>query len=941
MKKEENFIVFSDILQLIYKTKWIILAGALVFGTIGFYKRSQIPVKHKVMATFKEGRGSSNPSMGGMFESILHTIGVSEKMQQGHVLLNSSLILEPVIQKLGLQAAIHFESPFNQKVSLLKNALRAERGIPIEKPSMFEFKNIHYLGEETLNHTLFFTSINSFEIRNNDGYVLSEGSVGFPLSFDGITLTLNEVPKNLKLHFPYLLAIASMEEAVITYRKKIEVEPLKGDQSILEIKFYSDDRHRAKTFLNTLMGVYEKYLRAENHRISEEQLLYLEKRRSELCEKMGAYLESHVTYLKENLKEKGTLTLGQQLPVFHERKRDFTNELLSLDQKLAKLTQKTPLLTAELGREVHHLQESLHHSVLERDELNLALLQGNTQDQEREKCLKALDVIDRHHLRAKTGVGTFFSKLSQSIQNRDRLLLETSNFGKILSPDANQLQKVQKEKKELIQIAKEKKWPEFTENYFQNTLRLLSLQEGVLKQRLSHGIVQGESYRGVDLKTARQLLIEYLQKRDECRSKISQMEFAKGELEKEGAELISLAGAFPDPLCQEMVGEMGRIRQTVRKEKSLTEKEIERLKRKEKEFKNNLSRHTEQILALTHLEEERMEKHIRSVQIALIDLIGQEITLIEKQVEDRIDEELIHLKLEKELISKQLQGVLKEMEDIPDAWLKEHELTFSADMNRGILEALVQLIESKSIESNLMTIESKPIDAAYAPLRAKPPLLRVFGVIGALLGGLITFMFCFAYYLRKGIPLSLQNMGVRGKIVLGKLSKKENIEIFRKFSHVIKEKNSRIVTLLLGKGKDYSFSLAELLAKEGKKICVIDLDFSKKEKNLSGLLDFLEGKIESPSIIKKEFGDYVPMGGNTPFGNEMIKGERFAAFLKNIKEMYDVVFLAVPQRTERALPKTLFSCAHLIAICLGETSFEALTPYFEWEKQGNSLVFVS
>ena len=51
-------------------------------------------------------------------------------------------------------------------------------------------------------------------------------------------------------------------------------------------------------------------------------------------------------------------------------------------------------------------------------------------------------------------------------------------------------------------------------------------------------------------------------------------------------------------------------------------------------------------------------------------------------------------------------------------------------------------------------------------------------------------------------------------------------------------------------------------AKEGKKICVIDLDFSKKEKTLSGLLDFLEGKIESPSIIKKEFGDDISFWGS-------------------------------------------------------------------------------
>jgi hypothetical protein len=857
-----------------------------------------------------------------------------------------------VIEKLGLQINVEEETPFQSKKRRMKHALLAERGSPIPAQEGFEFIDVYYRGQQGLDFTLFFTSLGTFEVRDGEQNVLEKGEMGVPVHMDGAVFTLIKAPKALKLRTEYKMNIASLEETVLGWRKRVDVSPMQGDRSLLELTLMSESRMEGKRFINTLMELYQDYLKGESERISKEQLTYLEKRRGQLCEKMDDYLQTHVAYLKKNLHEKGTLTLGQQLSFFQEHKQSLTQDLLKLDQEQALLSGSNPVFSSSFGKEIEGLLGTLRESSRERDEIELALFQRNDLEGKRVDHLKTLNALDRSQLRAKTGIDRFFASLAPLKKERSQILLDVGEFGHILSPDAHELQKITKEKASLIEELREKHSIGLSQTFAENQLRLLSLQEGVLKQRLFHGVQRDGDYRGVDLKTARQLLVEYLRKRDRCRETLREMAFAKEEIEKEGAELVSLAHVFPDPLCQSLVSEMGQIRQKLRKERSLTEKEIERLKKHEKTLKDDLLRHMDQTVLLIALEEERAEEHIRGVQIALVDLIGQEVSLIEKQIEDRVSEELQQIREERKLVTKELDQILKEMEEVPDAWLKEHQLNFSAEMNQGMLEALVHLVESKSIESNLMTIESKPIDWALSSQKPLPPLLRFFGVIGAFIGAVVTFGFCLMYALIKGVPLSLKNMTLRGKETFGTFSKqldfeksRNNLEILRRVSHRIsKEESGPLVMTLVHGDKDlYSKALADLLKKEGKKVLMIDLNFRSriKGKNGPGLIHFLEGEAQEPRPIERPFGNYIPMGGKSLFGNELLKGKKFEAFIEHMKEMYDIILLTVMERAESALPKTLFRASHMMVIRLEETSFETLKPYFFWEEEGHSLAFVS
>lgn len=941
MTKDENFILFSDVRRLFIRYFKIIALGALLFGGIGFLVRAQLPVKYEVKATFKDG-GKTTISQVGTFENLLKNMTIGGE-RQGDVLMTSSLVLEPVIEKLGLQAAIASESKWKKSRMHFFEALRAEKRQPLEERSFFAFEDVSYSGSLPSSYHLYFFSSDTFELRDHKERVLFKGEVGEKILLDEASFTIKAIPDDIKLRTSYLLKVHPLQEVVLALRSQIDIIQNTSTPGVLELTFLHSDLFFGKKVLNLIMQEYQKYLTSESERVSEGQIAYLERRRDELCLKMNENLQSHVAYLKKNLQEKGSLTLGQHLPIFQQRKDNFSKDLMDLKLKRVKLENGE---TVDLGQEMAVLQTNLHGMMKERDELSLALFKTPFQENEIATHLHELDRLEKEKLRVQTGVDAFFANLLKPLQDERRMLLTTAESGAIFFPELIELKKIEEGKRELNLLTKKSLHPKLTKTYLENNLRLLSLQEEVLKKRLLSGATKREECQGIDIQTARGLLLDYLHKRDDLLYKYRQMEFGKKELEKEEIEHISLAEIFSDSVSQGLIRELGEITQSLRKKRTLTEREIERLEKKFVSKKEDLILHMTETMDLTFLEKERIEEQIHAFQIAILDLIGQEIALIEKQIEDRVDEKLRFLDQEEQLIQKELERLKNEMEEVPDRWLREKELAFSADMNQGMLEALVQLVESKSIENNLSMIESKPINIAYGSFIPKSPLLKVFGFVGAFIGGLITFVGCFIVALYKGFPIGLKNLAIRGRKVVGTLrnNPEKDLEVFRNLSFVLHQQNHLplIVTLVLGKKESYSSSFADLLAKEGKRLLLLDLNFSKKikQKNLPGLIHYLEGEVKQPALRKKSFGDYIPLGGNSPYAQELLKSQRFNELLAKMKKSYDVVLLSIDGEAKQALPKYFFTQSDVIALRLNEESYDELIPYLNWENESHALAFL-
>ena len=183
---------------------------------------------------------------------------------------------------------------------------------------------------------------------------------------------------------------------------------------------------------------------------------------------------------------------------------------------------------------------------------------------------------------------------------------------------------------------------------------------------------------------------------------------------------------------------------------------------------------------------------------------------------------------------------------------------------------------------------------------------------------------------------------MQGKVTLGRLQGKEKMETLRHLAHMIEQKKVKVLSLIMKGEKDFSSSLATLLFHEGKKVLVIDLDFTKKieQKNLWGLIDYLENEAKEPGFLRKSYGDYIPMGEGGEFASELLKNKRFSLFIERLKNSYDLILIALPARAKTALPKTLFGISDQMVIHLQGESLEDLIPYFDWEGKEKSLAFL-
>ncbi|MEM8727098.1 MAG: hypothetical protein AAGE99_00060 [Chlamydiota bacterium] len=941
MINDEKFILFSDVKRLFSRHFKGVVLGALLFGGVGLWVRTQIPVRYEIKATFKDGVKATG-SQGGIFENLLKNMSI-EGERQGDVLMTSSLVLEPVVEKLGLQITVNSCSKWKKSRTRFFEALRAERKKPLEKGRCFAFENVSYLGDVPKFYHLYFITDETFELREGKKRVLFRGKTGEKIVADRAMFTIKAIPDDIELRTYYPLKIEPLQEVVLSLRSQIDAVQHSSTPGILELTFFHSDLFVGKEVLDSIMQRYRKYLTLESERVSAGQIAYLEKRRDELCMKMHQHFQSHVAYLKKNIRERGSLTLGQYLPIFQERKANFSKDLIDLKLKRGKLKNGEMI---DLGQEMVAVQADLHQMLKERDALSLALFKTAEREDETATQLHKLDRLDKEKFRVRTGVDAFFAALLKPVRDERRMLLTTTENGAVFLPESVELKKIEEGKKRLVRLIRTGLHPGLTTTYLENNLRLLSLQEEVLKKRLLSGATERGEYQGIDMQTGRQLLLDYLRKRDDLFYKYRQMEFGKKQLEKEAIEHISLAEIFSDTVSRGLTRELGEMTQVLRKKSTLTERDIERLEKKFAAKKEDLILHMKETMDLTLLEKEGVEEQIRSIRMAILDLIGKEIALIERQVEDRIDEKLRLLDREERLIREELEHLKNEMEEVPDRWLREKELAFSADMNQGMLEALVQLVESKSVENNLSMIESQPINAAYTSFIPKSPLLKVFGSVGACIGALVAFAGYFIRALCRGFPIGLKNLAVRGRKVMGTLrnNPEKDLEVFRNLSLLLHRQGRLplIVTLILGEGEDYSLSFANLLAKEGKRLLLLDLNVSKKieQENLPGLGPYLAGEVKEVVVRKKDFGATLSFGRNRPYAQELLKSPKFDQFLGEVRQKYDVVLLVVDERAKQAFPKHFFAQSDVIAVRLNEDSYDGLVPYLNWEDRGHALAFL-
>ena len=142
----------------------------------------------------------------------------------------------------------------------------------------------------------------------------------------------------------------------------------------------------------------------------------------------------------------------------------------------------------------------------------------------------------------------------------------------------------------------------------------------------------------------------------------------------------------------------------------------------------------------------------------------------------------------------------------------------------------------------------------------------------------------------------------------------------------------KVIGIIEGKGPDYSYALAEHFSRMSLRPFVIRCDFNVKfsPSDLPGLLQMWKQKSANPSVRRVNGIDYLPSGGYTPYGAEMIRSPFFQELLEKNKNHYDFILLVSRSplhSVESLAPLSL--CDQAIVTVSGEPT-EQLTPFVDW-----------
>lgn len=953
-EKEERFILLADIGKLAVYFRKKILLGALFCSLVACYYSFSRPIRFEAKATFKEG-GIAKERGDSLVNGMLRFIGAAEPSIGGEKIILCYDILREVVETLGLQGDVVQEGKIKRFFQNIKEQLQAELKSPLEEVNPFLFASVHYEKEKGKQLYLFFPSRGAFEVYSAEKILLGKGKVGKEFSLEEFSFTLKKTPKVLKLSHFYPFQLHSLLSKILFLQKEVEVLKSPEDPTILLLSFKHRDRFLAKEVLSTIMSSYKNYLVKESHLASLAQIGYLEQREKELFDQMNHHLKEHMTYLKENMGEGGFLSVKEELTLLNKKRQQFQEKLLtlSLEEKrtkekrgafsthpaFASQTEEMKNQIASLKKRADALEISSFLTEREPPVLTKQLRQPFIHINELSKLFPFSEKKE-NFLLPKIPLPSLEEKLNLRLK---QVRSDITNLENLLGKE--ELSPSLEFSKALVHICKHlppASTPEDLLHFAKHQLRLMHLKEKILKEKLLTKRKEEKEYQGLTLKMAEELYIEYIKQSDQIEEEKRKLLFAREELGKPNIELISLSSVLTDPISHTMIKQLGELSLRIRDQRILTEKEVLRLKREMERLNGNLLRHMDQTAQLLKLQGELSGEKIASLSHFILDLLNEEVSILEKHIEDFSEEYLINLAAEKDLAKERLEEFRKEGLAVPDRWLKENQLQLRANLSTSMFKGISSLVESKNIEYHLMQVQSKPLNPPYTLLIPHPPKIRLLSFFGFCVG---IILFLFFYMVRafvKGFPLTLHNLKMQGKTTLGKLPSKaiitslsslgqKELDLLRRMTFFISQTKEAVI-LLQGESSCYLFPLAELLKREGKKVLCIDLEGKFAIEKTSPLVEYLEEKIDYLQI-KEGTVDLLSIGENSLFTLELLKREKFSSLLEELKNSYDLIFLCINCSPSSPIIPFLLSVSDRMFVTFDQETQDDLAPLFAWEEE--------
>lgn len=918
--REEKFLLtFSDIFSLFRQSKKKIFLSALILGILGTLFALIKPIRYQSEGSFREkGIKSNNVASSSVVQLLGGSLIGSES--EAASLMTSRKILKDVIDKLHLQATLEAVPEIETLSTLIKSNLSIAWNA-FTHPHDFVLKEIccplaieklKYTGEIPLKLLLSLEENGNYEVRDllNPNRLIGVGKLKEIFHIGDLSFTLASAPQFSESLIPqfFCLQIDPLSHTVKEMCKILQVEPAKLDKSLLKIKYEHRNRHLASAVVNTIMEIYQSYLKNYHQDMALQQLDYLSLRRDQLRNNLVDVMQKHARFLANDLYSSGFIESDKEMDFLAKSLHEYKQKLLDNELEIKRLENIKPNHFAYFDR---YSGEEGEPSTINNifSEMRLLKQQRDTLEIDLQKKSRQQGVDLQQSFEQQ------FNELKEVQLYLTEIRQMTAQFQEGIIPDGNvQLMNdsrfLFKRWFERLQNTKQNSsnWQEIKEGfqfYLNNLQRLFEVHERILQERLIHQQNPSQEYQGINLEVATELYLDYSKQLILIEGNIRQNLFFIHQIEDPNFEISSLSAGLNDPVSLEMIRKSSELILNLRDENNQSVREQERIKEELFLKRTFLNMHLKQMVQLMELNKQLIDEKIFALQNVSLELVHQRVSLLEKNLRDHLQSRLDNLEQERILIKRHLESIHQEMTLLPDKWVSEQLLLQEMDANQLIVEEIAKLVESKNISHNLDVIQSAPVDLALPSLQPLAPKVLLWGFLGFLLGGGFGAFVILGKALYRGIPVSIQHLESMGYHVSGTLTsahhsqaKNSNYDTLRRLqlyfdtysSSNVKE--AKMLLLIEGEGPNYASGLAHLLVTRGCRVVTLELNFKTEKKTSSPvLLEYLKGELTDLPIRKGEYGDWISTGQKA-FTVEMASLPAFQKLIEQLKMNYDWILVS-------------------------------------------------
>ncbi|MDP1836128.1 MAG: hypothetical protein Q8K75_09440 [Chlamydiales bacterium] len=913
-------VSLSDIFSLLGRKKWLIgLSGLVGASVLSFWALTQ-PIVYISDSSFQE-KGLQGNSSGGMSGFLGMLTGNLNGQQENTIpLMKSRRLWAPLIQRHNLQGQVYEINRDSQPlISCIRDNLLIERAYfshqrePLftdAKPTL-KLTQIDYQSEIPLKLTLEFTDESSFIVKDQFGTEIAHAHLGSPIQTDNYSFQVERLDDKSVSGKSFAVHLDTLEFTAKTFTNRLTIKPDEKSPKVLKLTLAHSNRLLASELLNDLMEGYQRYLREDHKQVAGAQLDYLERRRFESNQNLEKLIVDYACQLSKDLPNSGIIDSEKELAVLEGQKAKLRQSLITIDLELSRLEKnrdaESYLNTLGASKDLPELVRQTISTINElkqrRDRLVLALSKTSSpapnqfEEQFESQVTNLLAVnndIDRmNHLyqfAESDDVATLLEELSHNSSPMLKLW-----YNKLLQSDSS---------------PNHESWDEHKahfKGYLNHYLRLSKVHQRLMEERLALQQQHvDDQLQGMDLPTANTIYLDLNYRLNDTQGEIRQNGFIIDQVADPTFEISSLSGLLKDPVSHGLIERYSVLSMSLKDITIRSPKEQDRIKEELNNCRAFLLYHLQQANQLLRLREDFLGQKIDSIQGAMLDLTHQQVSVLEKHLQDYTSSHIDQLKEQRGFLNQCLKDIHQQMSSLPLKWGAEQMIKHQAKINGSIVEEVTKLVETKNISHHLETIQSSPLDLAIPAVLPKRPMLHMFAMLGLILGAGFGAVYTLAMGLRRGIEVSETNLRLAKQYIAGYVPPRKSEAKYRPFenpkqlttlrrlaAHLFRDVNApqdKKVLLLTGCGVDYSRSLAILLAKKGLKVLRLRLSFDQESSTqMAGLLQVLEGSAAKPTISTLDGYDSIEAGGTSVHGHELLHSQRFRDLLDSLSQKYDVI----------------------------------------------------